>query len=440
MKRIFFVAILGLLMVGAASAQQRFAASLNGLQEVPANNSAGRGSCTIVLNAAETSITVNCTFSGLSSNANNGHIHGNAAVGVSAAVLFGFTGVPSATSGSIGPQVIAVTPTQVANMRAHLHYVNIHSVNFPGGEIRGQIKQVHTVYDRDGDGRTDITVFRQSNNTFYSLSSLTGAVDSLQFGSGAGDNWLNNTCDFDGDGRGDPLIIGIGTGNRATWSILQTGTNTLRNVVWGDFNAATGDTLAMADYDGDGKQDIAVYRRLTGIWNIIESSTGNARYIAWGANTGSATTGDQPCVGDYDGDGKADPTAVRTESGQRVFYTLRSSDGQSVVTIFGASATDGFFFFAPFDIDGDGKQDIAVNRTVGTQRTYFIKRSSDNTVQVITWGASGTGSTAMFGDYDGDGKTDIVARRTVAGQFEWYILRSSDGGTTIATFGITGDQ
>lgn len=440
MKRIFFVAVLGLLMVGAASAQQRFVASLSGAQEVPANNSAGTGSCTIVLNLAETQVTVTCTYSGLGSNANAAHTHGNGAVGVSAAVLFGYSSVPAATSGTIGPQTFAITPTQVANMRAHLHYVNIHSVNLPGGEIRGQIKQATTVYDRDGDGRTDITVFRQSNNTFYNLNSLGGAVDSFQFGSGTGDNWLNNTADFDGDGRGDPLIIAVGTGNRITWSVLQTGTNTLRNVVWGDLTATTGDQLAMADYDGDGKTDIATYRRQTGVFNILESSTGSPRYVAWGANTGVASTGDQVCVGDYDGDGKADPTVVRSESGQRVFYTLRSSDSTSTVTIFGSSTTDGFFFFAPFDIDGDGKQDIAVNRAVSGQRVFFIKRSSDNTVQVITWGASGTGSTAMFGDYDGDGKTDIVARRTVGGLFEWYILRSSDGGTTVATFGITGDQ
>src|SRR5688500_7477041 len=105
MKNIGFFFLLILFSAGAVCAQQRFVASLDGKQEVPANASLGKGTCTIVLNAAQTQITVNCTFSGLGSNLNAAHIHGNAAVGVNAPILFGFTGLPSATSGTIGPLV-----------------------------------------------------------------------------------------------------------------------------------------------------------------------------------------------------------------------------------------------------------------------------------------------------------------------------------------------
>ncbi|PYT00706.1 MAG: hypothetical protein DMF63_06615 [Acidobacteria bacterium] len=360
MKRSFCLFVLILMSAAAASAQQRFVASLDGQQEVPANASAGKGTCTIVLNAAQTSIAVNCTFTGLGTPANAAHIHGNAAVGTNAPILFGFTGVPAATSGTIGPLNFAVTPQQVTDMRNHLHYVNIHSTALPGGEIRGQVKQAHTVGDYDGDGRTDATIFRQSTNTFWIKNSLNSGFSQIIHGSGTGDNFLNNTADFDGDGRGDPLLIKI-NGNLAVWSILQTGTNTVRTETWGDFSAGVLDTLAISDYDGDGKQDPAVFRRSTGDWWYIESASGLRTVKHWG------TVNDFPSAGDYDGDGKADLTAVRAEGGNRVWYILNSSDGSSRRVPFGTSATDGVFFFAPFDIDGDSKQDIAVNRATAGQ-------------------------------------------------------------------------
>lgn len=43
------------------------------------------------------------------------------------------------TTGAIPEQSFAITPAQVAQLKAGLYYVNIHSTTFPGGEVRGQI-------------------------------------------------------------------------------------------------------------------------------------------------------------------------------------------------------------------------------------------------------------------------------------------------------------
>ena len=433
MKNLGYLFLVILFFAASTAAQQRFVAAMDGAQEVPANNSAGKGTCTIVLNAAQTQITVNCTFTGLATNLAAAHIHGNAAPGVNAGILFGFTGLPTATSGSIGPLNFAVTAQQVADMRAHLHYVNLHSTSLPGGEIRGQIKQTHTTTEYDGDGRSDPTIFRQSTNQFWIDHSLNSNFTIINHGTGAGDIYLNNTADFDGDGRGDPLLLKLDGAGNATWRIYQTGTNTVRTLLLGIFTAAIGDTLAIADYDGDGMQDPAVFRRSTGDWWVIQSSAPGFMLVQhWG------TLNDFPSIGDYDGDGKADLTAVRVESGNRVWYIRSSIDGSSRRIPFGTSATDGVFFFAPFDVDGDSKQDIAVNRTVSGQRTFHVLRSSDGAYIQMPWGLNT--DVAFFGDYDGDGKTDLVARRNISGIFVWHIQRSSDGVTQYYWWGLSSDQ
>jgi hypothetical protein len=436
------ISLLALIFSTAALAQQRYVAHLNGNQEVPANNSTGRGVCDIVLNLAETQITVTCNYNSLTSPANAGHIHDNGPVGVIGPVRFNF-GTVSGTSGTIGPLNFAVTAAQVADLRAKRWYCNIHSTAFPNGEIRGQVKPAanNTIFDLDGDSRTDIAVFRDSANAFYTLSSLNNTVLITNiFGSDAVDTRLSFSGDYDGDGRADPVLL-RGISGALYWIILQSGTNTVRIVQWG---GSSGDLFAPSDYDGDGKTDIAVFRRtigagaeITGVWYILQSSNGQQRIEYFGQ------TGDLSLVGDKDGDGKADLTIGRAEGTQIAWYTRRSSDNAISKILLGEAATDSVFTFAHIDIDGDNRQDIMVTRgPTGGQRQYFINRSSDNQLVTINWGLASDG--VQFGDFDGDGKTDFVARRTVNGQFIWYILQSSNNydpaQARAVQFGITGDQ
>ncbi len=123
----------------AASAQTTFDAFLNGLGETPPNTSPGTGFGTVVLNAAQTQITVDLSWSGLTAPATALHIHGPGGAGTNAAVIFPFSGVPAATAGSIPEQTFAITPTQVGYLFSGYLYMNVHDANFPGGEIRGQL-------------------------------------------------------------------------------------------------------------------------------------------------------------------------------------------------------------------------------------------------------------------------------------------------------------
>jgi hypothetical protein len=111
----------------------RFVITINGAQEVPPNASAGTGTGTIDVNTVTNQLSYNITFSGLGSAETMAHIHGFAPPGMNAGIIH------TLPNGSPKIGVFNYTEAQEANILNGLSYVNIHSVNFPNGEIRGQI-------------------------------------------------------------------------------------------------------------------------------------------------------------------------------------------------------------------------------------------------------------------------------------------------------------
>ena len=138
-RRALFVVALALAPTAAHATFILFTATLTGSQEVPPNASTAIGFGSVLLDDVLLTITVNESWTGLTAPATASHIHGPGAPGIAAPVIFGFAGVPAATSGTIPQQVFAITLAQIAQLEAGLFYMNIHDSNFPGGEIRGQL-------------------------------------------------------------------------------------------------------------------------------------------------------------------------------------------------------------------------------------------------------------------------------------------------------------
>jgi CSLREA domain-containing protein len=113
---------------------KRFACSLNGAQETPPNNSPAKGTGLVLLNQGETSALVGLLFQNLGSAETAAHVHGNGGPGVMAPILF-----PLPTTNPVINFTINPTAQQVADLKAGLHYQNVHSANFANGEIRGQL-------------------------------------------------------------------------------------------------------------------------------------------------------------------------------------------------------------------------------------------------------------------------------------------------------------
>jgi hypothetical protein len=126
--------VIGIFLIcGAARAEQlNFKADLSGASEVPPVTSAGRGTATASLDTATKTLTWTVTYSGLTATA--GHIHGPAAPGANAGVQVPFKDLASPIKGSA-----TLTDAQISDLEAGKLYINLHTADNKGGEIRGQL-------------------------------------------------------------------------------------------------------------------------------------------------------------------------------------------------------------------------------------------------------------------------------------------------------------
>lgn len=212
----------------------------------------------------------------------------------------------------------------------------------------GSVGDIPVNADFDGDGRTDLAVFRPSSRVWFVLESGSGFVRVLNFG--LSDDQLI-PADFDGDGKADIAVFRPSDGN---WYITGSSDSQVRIKHFG----LSGDLPVPADFDGDGKEDLAVYRPSEGNWYIENSGSATVRIEKFGL------AGDRPDPGDFDGDGKSDLCVFRPSD--RVWYQLKSSAG-FYATQFGLS--DDVPLAA--DFDGDGVRDIAVFRP-STAVWYYL--------------------------------------------------------------------
>jgi len=142
MKKGFWVicAILALCCLPQLSATTiTFNLILSGSQEVPPNSSPGTGTALIIVDDVAKTVSVNLAYSGLVAPTVAAHIHCCNGPGVNSPVVLPFDLVTGTTSGSFSNVFSDVDNGVLTGLIGLGGYVNVHSSEFPGGEIRANM-------------------------------------------------------------------------------------------------------------------------------------------------------------------------------------------------------------------------------------------------------------------------------------------------------------
>jgi hypothetical protein len=137
---------------------------------------------------------------------------------------------------------------------------------------------------------------------------------------------------------------------------------------------------------GDKRADLVVYRRTDTPAFLVRREAKAEKVIRFGTAT------DQPLLGDWDGDGKANPGVRRSKT-----FFLKAKRTAIEVT-FGGRADIGIVG----DWDGNGTWEVGTRRPTSN---LFRLRAADGTVTKVRLGD--VDDLPVTGDWDGDGITDL---------------------------------
>lgn len=228
--------------------------------------------------------------------------------------------------------------------------------------------------------------------------------------------------DFDGDGKDDLALYDSSAGSFVVRFSSTGGFTPPITLAPGVFGAGGYPVVGQFNSPTDGKSDLAVYDRATATWRFNALSNGAAGPVVPFGNRG-----DLPVAADYDGNGCTD------------FGVYRPSDGTWHIQLCGAVGVAVHELGSPVsipvpgDYDGDGKADIGVFDRADATWTFY--RSSDQSLQTIQFG--NPGDVPVPGSFLGAGRTDLIVYRPATGTF--FVRNRDDGATLSFPIGIAGD-
>jgi len=227
-------------------------------------------------------------------------------------------------------------------------------------------------------------------------------------------------CDYNNDGKLDILLTGSPNQGGSVLSNLyrNDGSGSFTNVPV-PFTGVWAASVAWADYDNDGRQDIL----LTGLTdNSTDGTTkvyhnnGNGTFTDINANIVPVWFG-SVAWGDYDNDGKPDIIISGLESDvypQVPVTKIYHNDGNGVFTDIHASIMNiGMGAVAWGDYDNDGYLDFAITGSPDNGQTFVTKVYHNDGHGHFTDAGVNTIPGAIYaslawGDYDNDGYPDLA--------------------------------
>ncbi len=281
--------------------------------------------------------------------------------------------------------------------------------------------------DFDRDGRADLAAANSGGNSVAVLENATTSVIGFapQLSLPVGSFPVSvAAADLDGDGKPDLVVLNFGDG---TVSALRN-TSTAGVSSFAAMQAITygSGSVTVADFDGDGRPDLAISDEVAGTVTILRN-TSTVGAISFAARQTLATgyASHDTTAADFDGDGKLDLAVTFRVYGAPSVSVLRNTSTVGAISFAAPqslAASYGAYWVAAADFDGDGKTDLAVAHqgrgdVPGSSGVSVWRNTS--TVGSITFAAPrkfATGNdvrSITVADFDGDGRPDVAVTATV---------------------------
>jgi len=263
--------------------------------------------------------------------------------------------------------------------------------------------------DLDGDGNLDLAVLIDDYNGNLSANILQGKGDGTfqtgkNYGAGTGVGvGAMAIGDFTGDGKPDLAFFSVVNGTGFIGTLVNDGSGGFTGEVGCSLAAQGRVSLAVGDFNNDGRLDVAV---AIGTGSSIAICLGNGDGTFSVAS--SLAVGTNPvglAAGDLNGDGKIDLVANNNADGT-VSVLLGKGDGtftNSATYPIGNQPID----LALADLNGDGKLDITVVNGADNTVQALLGRG-DGTFFVGSYRVGANPSGITTGDFNRDGIPDLA--------------------------------
>lgn len=319
--------------------------------------------------------------------------------------------------------------------------------------------------DLDGDGLPELVVCSRDtvapgvSNVFIYRNTSTAGIISYAAPVVCTSGFATNVrlADLDGDGKLDLVVACSGSGVISCIRNTTTGIGELSFAPKADLHPLSGcPQTAIADFDGDGRLDIAAVSYSTSCVKVFRNQIASVPVAAFTSTSfGTGSNFDSFSVGsfgaglpgsiftaDFDGDGKFD------------IVTANSLDNS--ISVLRNTSSLGSISFAPHvefehagvptevqaaDMDGDGKPEIVAADYYSPTVCVYANNASSGTIDNTSFSRidvpfvdSSYG--LAIGDLDGNGRADVVITRGKANSIAVLYNNSTTGALDAASFAL----